>query len=260
MKKRTMPNIFIVICEVLLAALALLFFAPVITGRIINIGNVSGFAASVLLLCCLIFRSPLTEFVKNLRRSTAGRIAVNAVLAIAVAAVLLAAVISGFMIASLNIKPAEGSTAVVLGCKVRGDSPSLMLKRRLDAAYDFLTENPESFCVVSGGQGDDEEYSEASVMKSYLVSKGISEDRIFMEDRSSSTEENLEFSKKIIEENGLNVNITIITDGYHQLRATLHAKRLGLNYGTYSANTAFWLLPTYWVREWFGIIDFFVFK
>lgn len=255
-----MPNVFIGICEALLAALALLFFAPVITGRIINIGNIAGFAASVLLLCCLIFRSPFMGFVRNLRESTAGRIAVNAVLAIAAAAVLLAAVISGFMIASLNIKPTDGSTAVVLGCKVRGNSPSLMLKRRLDAAYDFLTENPESFCVVSGGQGDDEEYSEASVMKSYLVSKGISEDRIFAEDRSSSTEENLEFSKKVIEENGLNGNITIITDGYHQLRATLHAKRLGLNYGTYSANTAFWLLPTYWVREWFGIIDFFVFK
>lgn len=255
-----MPNVFIGICEAVLGLLALLFFAPVVTGRIINIGNIAGFAASVLLLCCLIFRSPMIGFVKNMRSTVGGRIAVNAVIAIMAAAVILAAVISGFMIASLNIKPAEGSTAVVLGCKVRGNSPSLMLKRRLDAAYDFLTENPESFCVVSGGQGADEEYSEASVMKSYLISKGISEDRIFSEDRSSSTEENLEFSKKIIEENGLNGNIAIITDGYHQLRATLHAKRLGLNYGTYSANTAFWLLPTYWVREWFGIIDFFVFK
>lgn len=255
-----MPNVLIGICELILLVLALLFFAPVITGRIINIGNVSGFAASVLLLCCLIFRSPLMGFVKNMRSTVGGRIAVNAVIAIAAAAVLLAAVISGFMIASLNIKPTAGSTAVVLGCKVRGNAPSLMLKRRLDAAYDFLTENPESFCVVSGGQGADEEYSEASVMKSYLVSKGISEDRIFSEDRSASTEENLKFSKKLIEENGLNTDITIVTDGYHQLRATLHAKRLGLNFGTYSAHTAFWLLPTYWVREWFGIVDFFVFK
>ena len=90
-----MPNIFIGICEVLLAALALLFFAPVITGRIINIGNVSGFAASVLLLCCVVFRSPLMGFVKNLRESAAGRIAVNAVIAIAAAAVILAAGISG---------------------------------------------------------------------------------------------------------------------------------------------------------------------
>lgn len=255
-----MPNIFIGICEAALVLLALLFFAPVITGRIVNIGNAAGFSATVLLLCILIFRSPVTELVKRLRESTAGRIAVNAVVAAAAVIVLLAAVISGFMIASLNIKPTEGSTAVVLGCKVRGNSPSLMLKRRLDAAYDFLTNNPESFCVVSGGQGADEEYSEASVMKSYLISKGISEDRIFTEDRSSSTEENLDFSKSVIEENGLNKNIVIITDGYHQLRATLHAKKQGLNYGTYSAQTAFWLLPTYWVREWFGIIDFFVFK
>lgn len=255
-----MPNIFIGICEAFLVLLALLFFAPVITGRIINIGNAAGFSATVLLLCGIIFRSPVAELVKRLRESMAGRIAVNAVAVFVVAAVLLAAVISGFMIASLNIKPTQGSTAVVLGCKVRGNSPSLMLKRRLDAAYDFLAENPESFCVVSGGQGADEECSEASVMKSYLVSKGISEDRIFTEDKSSSTEENLKFSKKVMEEKGLNNNIVIITDGYHQLRATLHAKKQGLSYGTYSAKTAFWLLPTYWVREWFGIIDFFVFK
>ena len=255
-----MPNIFIGICEAALVLLALLFFAPVLTGRIINIGNAAGFSATVLLLCGVIFRNPLTELVKRLRESMAGRIAVNAVIVIASAAVLLAVIISGFMIASLNIKPTQGSTAVVLGCKVRGNSPSLMLKRRLDAAYDFLVENPESFCVVSGGQGADEECSEASVMKSYLVSKGISEDRIFTEDKSSSTEENLEFSKKVMEEKGLNKNIVIITDGYHQLRATLHAKKQGLSYGTYSAKTAFWLLPTYWVREWFGIIDFFVFK
>ena len=66
-----MPNVFIGICEAVLLLLALLFFAPVITGRIINIGNIAGVAASVLLLCCLIFRSRLMGFVKELRGSTA---------------------------------------------------------------------------------------------------------------------------------------------------------------------------------------------
>ena len=75
-----------------------------------------------------------------------------------------------------------------------------------------------------------------------------------MEDKSSSTYENLEFSKSIIEENNLCSDIVIVTDGYHQLRAEMIAKNLGYeNISNISAPTSPWLVPTYWVREWFGV-------
>lgn len=96
-------------------------------------------------------------------------------------------------------------------------------------------------------------------MRDCLVDKGISPERIIMEDKSASTRENLEFSKKIIEQRGLDEHITIVTDSYHQLRAEMIAGELGMTASNISAPTAAWLIPTYWVREWFGTVHQFLF-
>ena len=96
-------------------------------------------------------------------------------------------------------------------------------------------------------------------MKDWLVEKGISPDRIYMEDKSVNTEENLSFSKKIIDENGLPQRITIVTDGFHQLRADILAERIGIESRNISAKTKWYLLPTYWVREWFGVLYYMLF-
>lgn len=158
------------------------------------------------------------------------------------------------MLKAMNDHPENGNTTlIVLGCQVRDGRPSLMLKKRLDAAYGFLSEHEETVVIVSGGKGSDELISEALCMKNYLVSKGISADRIYMEEKSSDTKENLKFSKELIEREGLCTDITIVTDGYHQLRAEILAKKIGMNAKNISAPTSWWLIPTYWVREWFGI-------
>ena len=96
--------------------------------------------------------------------------------------------------------------------------------------------------------------SEAKCMRDWLVYKGIAPDRIFMEDRSVNTEENLLFSKEIISENGLPEKITLITDGYHQLRAEMIAEKLGIKAYNISGRTSWYIAPTYWVREWFGVV------
>ena len=62
-----------------------------------------------------------------------------------------------------------------------------MLKHRLDAAYDYLTEHPDVPVIVCGGQGPDESISEAQCMYEYLTKKGIAAERITQEDRSTST-------------------------------------------------------------------------
>ena len=105
----------------------------------------------------------------------------------------------------------------------------------------------------------DEITSEADVMRNYLIGKGISADRIFMEDKSVNTQENIRFSKEIIEREGLCSDITIVTDGFHQLRGDIFARREGLRAYNIPAPTAIWLLPTYWVREWVGIAYYTVF-
>ena len=95
-------------------------------------------------------------------------------------------------------------------------------------------------------------------MKEYLVEKGIDPGRIYIEDMSVNTEENLRFSMKLIEERGLCSDITIVTDGFHQLRAELIAKKIGTDVNNISAPTRWYLLPSYWVREWFGNVYYFI--
>lgn len=114
---------------------------------------------------------------------------------------------------------------VVLGAKVRHDGPSVSLQNRIDAAYDYLTAHPDTIAVVSGGQGKDEPMTEAKCMYDGLIAKGIDPERIWMEDRATSTWENLQFSLDLIEEKtGTRLeSIGIISSEYHLFRAGLFA-------------------------------------
>jgi uncharacterized SAM-binding protein YcdF (DUF218 family) len=115
-------------------------------------------------------------------------------------------------------------------------------------------EHPAADCVVSGGQGDGEDISEAECMYRWLVEKGIDPSRIYKEDQSTSTEENVAFSKEVIEENGLFQKVVIISNEYHIFRAGLIADDHGLVWGAKAARTASWLFPTYYVRELYAIL------
>lgn len=241
--------------------LFMLFLLPMMVGGIINIGNIAGALVSGLLTAVFLFYNKFCRLVSGLWESPKGKAAVIITGMISAVCLITALVISFLMIKEMNDKPEDNNTTlVVLGCQVRGNQPSLMLRHRLDAAYDYLTEHEEINVVVSGGQGYDEAVSEAQCMHDYLVSRGIDSGRIYIEDKSSDTNENIEFSKRIIEQNGLYSDITIVTDGFHQYRADVFAKRHNLRAYNISAKTQIWLVPTYWVREWFGIVYYTVFK
>lgn len=237
-----------------------LFFLP-ITRHICNIGNLFGLFVSVLLLCFAVCNKLFSGILDKLWDNKAGRITLKAVAVIGICGIVYCLVISCFMIHAAHKKPkAQPQAVIVLGCKVRGTVPSLMLLRRITAAKEILEQNPDLIAVVSGGQGENEEISEAECMKNELIRLGISEDRILMEDRSASTSENLRFSKQILEENGITGSLLIATDGYHEMRAQILAKKEGLpDCGAVKAYTSWYLLPTYWVREWFGLAHAFVF-
>ena len=103
--------------------------------------------------------------------------------------VAYAVTLSAFMIANMNEAPEkDGSrTVIVLGCQVRRDGPSLMLSRRIDAAYNYLSVDEKADCIVSGGKGDNEHISEAEAMYESLVNDGIAQSRITKEDKSSQS-------------------------------------------------------------------------
>ena len=114
---------------------------------------------------------------------------------------------------------------VVLGAKVRHDGPSVSLQNRIDAAYDYLTAHPDAIAIVSGGKGEDEPMTEAECMYDGLIARGINPERIWLEDKATSTWENLQFSLDLIEEKtGIRPeSIGIISSEYHLFRAGLFA-------------------------------------
>ena len=163
---------------------------------------------------------------------------------------MLAAVLVMMAVQAGNRPGPEDCTVVVLGCQVSANGePTVMLRDRIDAAYDYLTAHPESRCVASGGQNDNEPISEAACIRNTLAARGIDPDRILLEDRSRSTEENLRFTAEIIRQQGFNPRVAIASDNFHQLRAGVWAEKDGLT--PYSLGCAsIWMLgPGYWARE-----------
>lgn len=166
----------------------------------------------------------------------------------------LAALITGTVIYYASLGSAETACdyIVVLGCGVNGTEPSLSLQNRIDAAYDYLTAHPNTICVVSGGQGSGEDMTEAACMKRELTQMGISPNRIWEEDKSTSTKENLTFSLAVIEANaGFRPDtVGIVSSEYHLCRAGLIANSLGVSsVGIPGKTTWFTLWANYHMRE-----------
>ena len=165
--------------------------------------------------------------------------------------VMIGSVCTVLMVCSANRAPAEGATVVVLGSKIHTDQPSRMLRDRLQVAAEYLRQNPEANCVVSGGLGDGETYTEAYVMKKYLVEvEGIDPARIQQEDESTDTRENLLFSLEIIRQQGWSTHVVTATQIFHQYRAGRLAVEAGAaSVGGAACRTPFHLMLNYWVRE-----------
>lgn len=146
--------------------------------------------------------------------------------------------------------------AIVLGAGLDGDQVSTRLRKRLDVAYIELN-NLEIPIIVSGGQGSDELISEAEAMSKYLFDQGISSQRLVLEDKSTSTQENLLLSSKIIPKG--KPQVVIITSDYHMFRSKMLAKRMGWQVQGASAHSLKKTLPKRVIREIFAVLkDFFV--
>lgn len=184
-----------------------------------------------------------------LQKVAAGVIAVGLAAVVAVLALMILA-------AAHRPVPADPpGTVIVLGCEVHPDNrPSLMLRDRIDAAYDYLIAHPEAVCVASGGMDDDERITEARCIRDTLVSRGIDPARIYLEETSGSTLENLAFSANVIAQNGLDTRVALATDNFHQYRAQFFARKEGLD-PLSIGNPSYWVLgPGYWAREVVGVL------
>ena len=129
-----------------------------------------------------------------------------------------------------DVKSIENvNTMMILGAKVNEDGISKTLKRRLDKAIEYYNTNKNINIIVSGGQGSDEVVTEALAMKNYLVKNGVSKDKIIMEDKATTTLENIIFSKKINTDTKLKGKVLIVTSDYHLFRGQIIASILGID-------------------------------
>ena len=145
---------------------------------------------------------------------------------------------------------------LVLGAQVKETGPSVVLQYRLDQAVLYLETHPETRCIVSGGQGNNEPWTEAEGMKSYLIQKGIAEERILKEEDSLKTNQNIRNSMKLIPEHA---SVGIVTNNFHMFRALKIAKKQGMtDFGGLAAGSKPFYLPNNMLREFFGIVKDFL--
>ena len=151
---------------------------------------------------------------------------------------------------------------VVLGAAVYGDQPSLTLVRRLEGALNYLNTYPDSVAIVSGGMGKGEALTEAQAMHDWLLRHGIPEERILMEPKATSTQENLSYSFGLIRERGdePDGNVAVVSSTYHLFRAKSMARLQSVEVAGVAAP---WgrtmVMLNYFIREAFGVTHLWVF-
>ena len=151
---------------------------------------------------------------------------------------------------------------IVLGAAVHGKTPSRTLRYRLKRAVEYHKQNPNAIIIVSGGQGAQEDISEAEAMKIYLIENGVTADKIIKEDKSTSTTENFKFSKEILDKHfSGDYTAAFITNEYHILRASLCAKHAGVENTTHlHSNTTTSYLVSGVLRECLALVKYIIFK
>ena len=164
------------------------------------------------------------------------------------------------VMAQTNSAEFNEEAVIVLGCGLHGDKPSLNLADRLDKAVEYHSKNPDALIVVSGGQGPQEDITEAEAMYKYLVGKNVPAESIIMEDKATSTNENYRFSKEMLDERlGEDYTVVYITNSFHSYRAGELAKINGLDARAYNAKTRLPSLVPNYSREVLAVIQLMLF-
>ena len=194
---------------------------------------VPGYSFSALVCCCTIAIVAFYEITRLLKPNFPKAIkTLRRIFTICLCAgLLVVGITEGIIIhASFGSPKEQAEYMVVLGAKVREDGPSVSLWDRIYGAADYMQTHPQTIAIVSGGQGADEPMTEAQAMYEELVNLGIDETRIWLEDRATSTWENINFSLDVIEEKtGVRpTKLGVLSSEYHLFRAGLFARECGV--------------------------------
>jgi len=157
--------------------------------------------------------------------------------------------------AAKHIPSYDQDFIIILGAKIKKDGTlTNLLQGRVDKAIEFGSKQFEIskkniIYVPSGGKGSDEIISEAQAIKNYLISKGIKENQIIIEDKSTSTTENMKFSKNKIDEINKNAKISFSTTNYHVFRSGVIANEQGIDCEGMGSKTKWYFYTNALIRE-----------
>ena len=146
---------------------------------------------------------------------------------------------------------------LILGSGLNGDKVPPLLASRLDRAMQHYKKwGNDALIITSGGQGKGEFVAEAVAMKQYLIDEyNMASDKIITETKSTTTYENMLFSKKIIEKKLGKARGIFVTNNFHVLRASMYASKVGLKAVGVGSQTAFYFMPNAFTREFIGILE-----
>lgn len=164
----------------------------------------------------------------------------------------------GFLYGFLNFRR-RADFVVVLGSGLVGGSkvPPLLagrLERALVLHRRMSTRGRRPVLLVSGGQGPDEELPESHAMADYLLARDVPAALIAREDRSTTTEENLRFSRSIMEKENAEYRCVIVTNNYHAFRAAVISRQEGIRGHVVGSPTAGYFWPSAMIREFVAIV------
>lgn len=201
-----------------------------------GIGEASVVAMGIMFILWATFRDAFRE--KGFLRFLKGLFSVVMVLFVVYSAAVC-------VIGKMDNATGREDYVIVLGAGLNGSAPSRVLMNRLDKAIEYMNKNSSATVIVSGGQGRGELVSEAQAMANYMILHGISDDRILLEDSSTSTYENFLNSKAATDDG----SVVFITNDFHVFRASQMAVLNGLNASHISASTPITMLPVSCARE-----------
>lgn len=215
----------------------------------------SGYLSVALAALCVL----VIPFARWGKRSRAGKLCWRSFLVALTVGAFLFLTVEGLLLfhGQRDNRAIPADAVIVLGAGVNGQTPSLILQSRIDVAADYLHRHPEIPAVLSGGQGPGEDITEAEAMRRGLLNRGIAPERLLLEAASTSTAENLAFSKEVLKGHGLETDtavIAVVTSDFHCLRAHWLAQREGLSVLDIPAEAPWpYLSGNYYVREFFAL-------
>lgn len=153
-------------------------------------------------------------------------------------------------------KRLEVDYIIVHGCGLLGgERVSPLLRGRVDKAVAVYEKaSGKAKIVLSGGQGADEQISEAQAMWNYLEETGFHKENVILEEQSATTYENLQNVRDMFDKDGTKNKYIFVTSNYHVFRTSLFARELKINGAGVGSKTALYYWPSAFIREYVAVM------